>query len=284
MRIELYSEAVRVRRAVLGFAGWPDAAGTIEATMAELRTLIPCELVATWDLDGFWQAGSMRPVVHVRHGQIQGMDWPSVHFMLARPSTSEPFIVGYGPEPSVNWRSFTEDLLQLLGGWGCEEIVLLGSLYDQIFHDEIVISAVVQDPKNYNVVRDLGCRQIEYAGPGAVHSAIMEQIRDSALHCLGLWTHIPFYLETPHELVMARCIELVGMLMGIDLHPLHLVERWREREKEIDRMVENNQQLRQSIESVKKRGNREEGGDGRKIVRMHDFLKKKQDDPSDEGA
>jgi hypothetical protein len=282
MRIQLYSETIRVKRAVLGFAGWPDAAATIEATMAELRNLIPCELVATWDLDGYWQIGSTRPIVQVRHGQIQTLEWPSYHFLLSRPSTSEPFVVGYGPEPGCNWRSFTGELLQLLQGWGCEELVLVGSLYDQIFHDEIVISAVVQDPKNYNLVRDLGCRQIEYAGPGAVHSAIMEQTKESALHCLGLWAHLPFYLETPHELVMAQCIKVVGKLMGLDLHPLHLVERWREREQEINQLVQNNQQLRQSIDNMRKRRDREDAGDGRKIVRMHDFRKKKQDEPPDE--
>jgi hypothetical protein len=284
MRIQLYSETIQVRRAVLGFSGWPDAAGTIEATIAELRGLIPCELAASWDLDGYWQIGSMRPMIRVRHGQIQGVDWPAYHFLLARPSTSEPFIVGYGPEPGFNWRSFTGELLQLLQGWGCEDLVLVGSLYDQIFHDEILISAVVQDPGSYNRVRDLGCRQIDYAGPGAVHSAIMEGSMEYALHCLGLWAHLPFYLETPHELVMARCIEVVGKLMGIDLHPLHLVERWGEREKEIDHLVQNNQQLRQSIDNMRKRRDREDVGEGRKIVRMQEFLKRKQDPPPDEEA
>lgn len=285
MRIQIFSEPVQVKRAVLGFAGWPDAAGTIEATVAELRSLIPCELVATWDLDGYWQTGSMRPIVHVRHGQIQGVDWPSYHFLMARPSTAAPFIVGYGPEPGIHWRRFTGELLQLLEGWGCDELVLLGSLYDQIFHDEIVISAVVQDPVSYNLVRDLGCRQIEYAGPGAVHSAIMEETKESEMHSLGLWAHLPFYLETPHELVMARCLEVVGMLMGIDLHPVHLMERWRQREREIEQLVQGNQQLRQSIEDMRKRRGREDAGEGRKILHIQDFLKRKHDDsPPDESA
>jgi hypothetical protein len=222
--------------------------------------------------------------VKVRHGQIQGLDWPSYRFLLARPSTSKPFIVGYGPEPALNWRSFTGELLRLLKGWDCQEIILLGSLYDQIFHDEIVISGVVQNPKSYNRVRDLGCRQIEYAGPGAVQSVIMERTRESDVACIGLWAHLPFYLETPHELVMARCIEMVGKLMDLDLHPLHLIDRWREREQEIDRLVQNNQQLRQSIDAMRKRRDREDAESGRKIVRMHDFLKKKQEDPTDEGA
>ncbi len=284
MRIELHSESIRARRAVLGFGGWSDAAGTIEAALAELRSLIPCELVATWDLDGYWHVGSMRPIVQIRHGQIQGLDWPAYHFLITRPASGEPFIVGYGPEPALHWRRFTDELLQLLKGWGCEELVLLGSLYDQIFHDEIVISAIVQDPGGYNRAMDLGCQQIDYAGPGAVHSAIMETTRASAYPCLGLWTHLPFYLETPHELLMARCIEMVGNLMDLDLHPLHLIERWRDREREIDDLVSSNQQLRQSIDDMRKRRDRGEGGDGRKIVRMHDFLKKKHDEPPDQGA
>lgn len=284
MKIELHSEGIRGKRAVLGFGGWPDASGTIETTLAELRDLIPCELVATWDLDGYWHIGAMRPVLQIRHGQIQGLEWPAYHFLIARPSTAEPFIVGYGPEPALHWRRFTHDLLQLLRGWGCEELILLGSLYDQIFHDEIVISAVVQDPVSYNRARDLGCRQIEYAGAGAVHSAIMEATKAADFPCLGLWAHLPFYLETPHELLMARCIENVGKLLDLDLHPLHLVERWADRQQEIDDLVQNNQQLRQSIDDLRKRRDRGDAEDGSKIVRMHDFRKKKHEDPSGEGA
>lgn len=284
MQIEIHGGAIEVERAVLGFAGWPDAAGTIEATLAELRELIPCELMATWDLDGYWHAGTQRPVVMVGHGQIQGLEWPAYRFLLARPSTSKPFLVGYGPEPGLNWRSFARELLDCLRGWGCRELVLLGSLYDQIFHDEIVISAVVQDSLSYNRVRDLDCRQIDYSGPGAVQSVIMERGRESGLSCISLWTHIPFYLETPHELVMARCIEVVGTLMGIDLRPLHLMERWRERAQEIDRLVQGNQQLRQSIDAMRKRRDQGESETGRKILRIHDFVKKRQEEPPDEGA
>ncbi len=284
MLIEMHGGDITVDRAVIGFGGWSDAAGTIEATLAELRELIPCDRVATWDLDGYWHAGAQRPMVTVAHGQIQILEWPAIRFLLARPSTSRPFLLGYGPEPGLNWRSFTGELLDLLRRWGCREILLLGSLYDRIFHDEIVISAVIQDAESYNRVRELGCPRIDYTGPGAVHAVIMDRGRASGISCIGLWTHIPFYLETPHELVMARCIEVVGSLLGIDLHPVHLKERWKEREREIDRLVESNQQLRQSIDAMRKRRDQDESETGRKIVRMHDFVKKRQETPPDEGA
>jgi len=102
------------------------------------------------------------------------MEWPAYQFFLSTSPQASPILLGSGPEPTCNWRRFAEDLLQQLSKWGCKEIILLGSLYDQVFHDESIISVVVQDTKSFNRVRELGCQRIQYQGPGAIHSAIMQ--------------------------------------------------------------------------------------------------------------
>lgn len=281
MDVQVYSGTISAPRVLLHFSGWPDAGDMIEFTLNELKNMVPVELVAQWDLDGFWHTDSVRPVVHVLHGQVKRMEWPFFRFFVGRHGNAEPFLIGTGAEPCRNWRGFSTELLGLLKQWGCREIILLGSLYDQIFHDEVLISSIVQDAEGYNQILELGCQPAEYVGPGSIHSAILEASQSNDIRCFSLWTHLPFYLQGPHELASARCLEIIGTLLGFTLDPVHLRQKWEERAGDIEELIQNNHELRQAIEVLKKDRHRRGAGFPSKVLRMDDFMKKKHDPRSD---
>jgi proteasome assembly chaperone (PAC2) family protein len=234
------------------------------------------ERAATWDLDGFWYTDSSRPQIIVQHGQIQRLDWPSFQFFLDHPTGREPFLIGSGPEPGCHWRTFTDQLLHLLKGWGCEEIYLLGSVSDQIFHDEVVVSGVAQDIRGVNQIHKLGCDLIEYKGPTAIHGAIMDAVSDLEIYCLSLWAHFPFYINGPHELLMANLIKLLGKLLGVEVETLHLEEAWLEHEREIEDLIDQDPELRQMLDSMNEPSLREAPQRGSKVIRLDEFLKRRQ--------
>jgi hypothetical protein len=280
MKIQTLSDPPRARYAILGFNGWADAGKLVEAILAELREMLHCYPLATLDMDGFWNVDSVRPVVNVQHGQIQALEWPTYRFYGSSGTNTEPVLIGMGPEPTCHWRLFTQELLESLRNWGCKEIYLLGSRFDQIFHDEIVISSVVQNERSFNLVREMDCEQSEYHGPSSIHSAIMEAARDMDIECLCLWAHIPFYVSGPHQLVMAECIRILGRIVGVALDPFHLVDIWRGREKEFDDLIEQDQKLRQAVESMKKE--KQLRASSSKVLRMENFLRKRRDQPLEE--
>lgn len=282
MNIHTFKESVHIDRAVLGFSGWPDAGKLVEFTLIQLKNLIPHEQAAVWDLDGFWHTESTRPQINVQHGQIHRMDWPCYQFFIARADESSgPILLGNGPEPSLAWRSFAKELVRLLKSWGCREIYLLGSLLDQIFHDETLITSVVQDSGNYNRVRELGCELIEYTGPSAIHSAIMAEAKQSDIPCMSFWAHLPFYLSGPHELITAEFLRILGKMLGVELPTDDLMKAWQKREKQIEQLVHQDQELRQTLESIKKQKVMRRSGWSAKVVRFEDFLKKRNDSDAD---
>jgi len=282
MNIHTFKESVHIDRAVLGFYGWPDAGRLVEFTLTQLKNLISHELAAVWDLDGFWHTESTRPQVSVRHGQVQQIEWPSYQFFLARADESGgPILIGNGPEPSLAWRSFAKHLVRLLKSWGCREIYLLGSLLDQIFHDETLITSVVQDPGSYNRARELGCGLIEYSGPSAIHSAIMAEAKESDIPCMSFWAHLPFYLSGPHELITAEFLRILGNMLGVALPTADLMKAWKKREKQIEQLVHQDQELRRTIESIKKEKVMRRSGLSPKVVQFEDFLKKRNGPDAD---
>ncbi|HBZ55096.1 MAG TPA: hypothetical protein DEO88_06795 [Syntrophobacteraceae bacterium] len=280
-------QSIRAPRAILTFKGWPDAGEMVEHSMRELTRLVPWSKATEWDLDGFWQLDSVRPRILVQHGQIQRMDWPSYEFLISEPIEGQQLLLGSGPEPTCNWRRFADMVATQLRDWQCREVILLGSLYDQIFHDEVVISAVVQDSATYTRVRELGCRLVQYQGPGAIHAAIMEQFATSGIHGISLWAHLPFYLKGPSELLMSHFLRTLGALIGIRLDTQHLIDAWENRLTELEQLIEQDRELQQLLEQLREcqETKKAAGGENRsKVVHLNEFLKRRSDLDVDEPA
>ncbi len=286
MNIETLIEPMCTERAVLCFRGWPDAGEMICHSVQELTNLLSWTPAATWDLDGFWQLDSVRPRVEIQHGQIQRIHWPRYEFQVSEPIDGQRLLLGVGLEPTCNWRRFATILVDQLRSWKCRELFLLGSVYDQIFHDEVVISAIVQDSKTYSRVRELGCRLVQYQGPGAIHAAIMEEAAKIGLPCVSLWAHLPFYLKGPSELLMNQYLQILGQLVDVPLNTNHLLDAWEHRLTEIESLIEQDRELRQLLEQLRncEQVSKEGGEKPCKVVRLEEFLKKRDNGDCDEPA
>lgn len=269
-------------RAVLSFMGWPDAGNLIESTLKEVRKNLVCELVERMDMEGFWHAEALRPRVIIRHSQMQRLEWPQYELSVCTRPPARPLLVGSGPEPSLNWRAFGSELMRRLTGLGIREIVLLGSLYDEVFHDEVVISGVVQDHLGYNKARELGCQQIDYAGPSAVHSVIMDEALNQDIHCLTIWAHFPFYLKSESELLTAHLTSTIGKLFEMEFPVDHLLNAWQTRREEIESTIQQDPQLLQALDGMKEELMAGRKRQSAKVLRFDEFRRKRNGSPASE--
>jgi hypothetical protein len=156
-------------------------------------------------------------------------------------------------------------------------VVLLGSLFDHVFHDESVISAVVQDPTMFNRVRSLGCQMIEYQGPGAVHAAVMEAATPLGIRCVSLWAHLPFYLKGPSELLMHHYLQALGGLLEMQIDTQYLLTEWEDKLEQIESLIEKDRELKQLLDQLKNNQTPKKGStvNAPKVVRLDDFVKKR---------
>ncbi len=279
MNIEVFSDSIRARSAILHFSGWPDAGGLVERTINELKTALSCKKAAVWGLDHYWRIDAYRPHVQVRNGQIKSLEWPEFAFFECSRPSGEPFLIGSGPEPASFWGAFSVELLRQLKAWGCHEVFLLGSMLDEVLHDETIVSCIVQDERGWNMAVEAGCELTDYEGPAAIHSAVMQAAESEGVRCLSLWAHLPFYLNEPSELVAAHFLRTVGRMLGFKPNVSHLVAAWKERRARIESSIEENGELSQTLEAMKQR-KREPWPEHRpaaKIVRMEEYLRRRHD-------
>lgn len=277
---------LRIPKVFVVLKGWADAGGMAEAVFRRIGEKLPCRLIARLDTGVSVHGPEHRPQILVQHGVLKDFQWPALEFHQPEDPAHQDVVFAVGWEPASQWRRFLTDFASLLESWHSTHLLLLGSLYDQIFYDEIRISGVAIDASGYNLLRRWGCQFIEYAGPAAIHSAILNEVRGKPLTAVNLWAHVPFYLKDAHELLVHRVMEIVGDFAGVPWNLDDILADWKNREREIEQIFSQDPSLREQIQALKKAGGAQAPKESRpargEVIDLRKFQKKakEEDDPA----
>ena len=112
---------------LIAFSGWNDAAEAATGATSHIlgawtdaehavndQVGVVPELIADIDPEEFYDFQVNRPIVDIDESQIRSLTWPGAQiFGLATPNFDFDFIIVRGVEPSMKWKTFTHDLLDL---------------------------------------------------------------------------------------------------------------------------------------------------------------------------
>ena len=184
---------------VIAFSGWNDAAeaasGAVEHLLSGWRDknddVIP-ELIANVESEDFYDFQVNRPVVTIDESQIRSITWPSTQvFGMAIPSMERDLVIVTGVEPSMKWKSFTSDLLDLADDLEVSLIVSLGSLLADAPHTRpITVTASGSHP---SIANRLGVSVSKYEGPTGILGIIQDGCMRRGIDAISLWAAVPHY-------------------------------------------------------------------------------------------
>ena len=184
---------------VIAFSGWNDAAeaasGAVEHLLSGWRDknddVIP-ELIANVESEDFYDFQVNRPVVTIDESQIRSITWPSTQvFGMAIPSMDRDLVIVTGVEPSMKWKSFTSDLLDLADDLEVSLIVSLGSLLADTPHTRpITVTATGSHP---SIANRLGVSVSKYEGPTGILGIIQDGCMRRGIDAISLWAAVPHY-------------------------------------------------------------------------------------------
>jgi proteasome assembly chaperone (PAC2) family protein len=184
---------------VIAFSGWNDAAeaasGAVEHLLSGWRDknddVIP-ELIANVESEDFYDFQVNRPVVTIDESQIRSITWPSTQvFGMAIPSMDRDLVIVTGVEPSMKWKSFTSDLLDLADDLEVSLIVSLGSLLADTPHTRpITVTATGSHP---SIANRLGVSVSKYEGPTGILGIIQDGCMRRGIDAISMWAAVPHY-------------------------------------------------------------------------------------------
>ncbi len=115
--------------------------------------------------------------------------------MATPPGTDRDVLLIRGIEPSMRWRSFCGEVLELCHSLEVNRIVLLGALLADVPYTRplpITGSAATRDD-----AERFGLTPNRYEGPTGIVGVLHEAAGHADLEALSFWVHVPHYATNP---------------------------------------------------------------------------------------
>ena len=258
--MEIHSiPSLRSPIALIAFGGWNDAGeaatGVITHLLATLSGDIDPEifvpaLIAEIDSEDFYDFQVNRPLIFVDDSMIRSLTWPGTQvFGLRNPFGERDFVVVRGVEPSMKWRTFANELLDLFDDLEIELVATLGSMLADTPHTRAIpVSGTGAHP---DIAKRLGVEVSRYEGPTGILAVIQDGCVRRGIDAIALWAAIPHYANgTPSPKATLALINGLEDFLEISLPQGELPDLASGWEVAVNEMVKEDSEIEEYIKSL----------------------------------
>lgn len=181
--------------AIAAFEGWNDAADSATTALEHLEQAWQARPVTALDPEEFYDFQVTRPVVTVVDGERR-IEWPTTRIATATPpGTDRDVVLIRGIEPSMRWRTYCNQVLEICHALEVDRLVLLGALLADVPHTRPLpvsghgTEAEADDRLNLTPTR--------YEGPTGIVGVLHEAAHRAELATISFWAHVPHYASSP---------------------------------------------------------------------------------------
>jgi proteasome assembly chaperone (PAC2) family protein len=242
---------------IMAFSGWNDAAeaasGAVEHLLSGWRDknddVIP-ELIANVESEDFYDFQVNRPVVSIDESEIRSITWPSTQvFGMAIPSMKRDLVIVTGVEPSMKWKSFTSDLLDLADDLEVSLIVSLGSLLADTPHSRpITVTGTGAHP---SIANRLGVSVSKYEGPTGILGIIQDGCMRRGIDAISLWAAVPLYASNaPSPKATLALINTLEEFLNIKIPLSDLPDRADAWEREVNDLAAEDSEIADYVKAL----------------------------------
>lgn len=242
---------------VIAFSGWNDAgeaatsaASHLLASWTDPSTDVVPELIAEVDPEDFYDFQVNRPMVDIDESNIRSLTWPGTQiFGLRTPTLDHDFVIVRGVEPSMKWKSFAADILDLADDCEVDLVVTLGSMLADTPHTRpITVSGSGAHP---DIARRLGVEISKYQGPTGILGVIQDACVRRGIDAVSLWAGIPHYASSsPSPKATLALINALEDFLEISLPQGELPDEARSWENEVTEMAKEDSDVAEYVKAL----------------------------------
>ena len=248
---------------LIAFSGWNDAAEAATGAASHIlgawtdaehaindQVGVVPELIADIDPEEFYDFQVNRPIVDIDESQIRSLTWPGTQiFGLATPIFDFDFIVVRGVEPSMKWKTFTHDLLDLADDLEVQRIITLGSMLADAPHSRPI--TVTGSGAHPEIAKRLGVEVSRYEGPTGILGVIADACLRRGIDAISLWAAIPHYASnSPSPKATLALINALEDFLEISLPQGDLHADSLEWESEVDELAREDSDVAEYVKAL----------------------------------
>lgn len=242
---------------IMAFSGWNDAAEAASGAVEHLLSgwcdknddVLP-ELIAEVESEDFYDFQVNRPVVSIDDSEIRSITWPTTQvFGMAIPSMKRDLVIVTGVEPSMKWKSFTSDLLDLADDLEVSLIVSLGSLLADTPHTRPI--SVTGTGAHPSIANRLGVSVSKYEGPTGILGIIQDGCMRRGIDAISLWAAVPHYASNaPSPKATLALINTLEEFLNIKIPLSDLPDRADAWEREVNDLAADDSEIADYVKAL----------------------------------
>jgi len=199
---------------VVALSGWVDAglagAGAAAVLGDQLGSASGFGRVDLTDLVDLQQT---RPTVRLVDGAAREISWPAVDLIAGR--AGRDVVLCHGPEPSLRWRAFGNELVEMSQRLGVRMMFGLGGMPSLVSHRRPV--TVLTTATSRSLAQEVGVWRADYSGPTGAQTALQVALGHAGIPGVGLWAQVPHYVAaTPSPAAISSLLSRLREVAGIE--------------------------------------------------------------------
>jgi len=242
---------------VIAFSGWNDAgeaatgaASHLLSSWTDSSTDVVPELIADVDPEDFYDFQVNRPMIEIDESSIRNLTWPGTQvFGLRTPDLGHDFVVVRGVEPSMKWKTFSGDILDLADDLEVDMVITLGAMLADTPHTRpITVSGSGAHPE---ISRRLGVEISKYEGPTGILGVLQDACVRRGIDAISLWAAIPHYASSsPSPKATLALINALEDFLEISLPQGNLPEEANSWEEDVSEMAKEDSDVAEYVKAL----------------------------------
>ena len=178
------------------FEGWNDAGAAATHALEHLHDVWGAEHVDELDPEEYHDFQVNRPHVSMRDDGEREITWPTTAVAVAvAPRSGRRVVLVHGIEPSMRWRRYSHELLDIAATLEVDTVVTVGALLADVPHSRpIPVTATSEDAGLREL---LGIEASTYEGPTGIVGVLQHEASARGLAAMSLWAAVPHYVAHP---------------------------------------------------------------------------------------
>ena len=188
----LHIPALRSPVMFAAFGGWNDAGEAATGAISHLASIWSVTSIARVEAEDFYDFQVNRPSVFIDDSKSRQLIWPATEvFGVATPHLPFDLVLVKGVEPSMRWKSFTADILDLADDLDVAMVITVGSLLSDSPHSRPI--SVSRSAGHPGISERLGVENSSYEGPTGILGVLQDGAYRRGIDAISLWSAIPHY-------------------------------------------------------------------------------------------
>lgn len=252
--MHLFESAFALRSPVMiaAFEGWNDAGESATGAIQHLLTSWTHHKLANLEPEDYYDFQVNRPTIKVDEKVVREIIWPNtVIFEVSTPHLEHDFLIVKGIEPSMRWKSFVTEILDVADDYEVSMSIALGGLLSDSPHSRPI--TVTGSGSHPDVAVRLGVEISKYEGPTGIIGVLQEAAFRRGIDAVSLWASVPHYVSTPPcPKASLALINALEDFLEISIPLGDLPERSEAWERQVDQMAQEDSEVGEYVRQLEK--------------------------------